>query len=626
MCGLAGFVGFVDEGGRRSALRAMASAIQYRGPDDEGYFEAALSGGQWVGLAHRRLAIIDLALGHQPMGNEDDSIQIAFNGEVYNFEQLRAELTAAGHVFRTQSDTETIVHAYEQWGVDCVTHLEGMFSFVIWDAPRQRLYMARDRFGEKPLFLRHSDGLLLFGSEIKSILAFPGMISEFDTSSLVPYLAYRYSPGPGTMFKGISKLPPAHYAVYESGRLRQCRYYSSPDGRPCRAGPMASSDPVKGFLGLLDDAVRTRMVSDVPFGAFLSGGLDSSSIVSLMSRHSVLPIKTFSVGFAEARFSELNYARIVADALRTEHHELQIGESDIVAQLPALVRFRDAPLSEPSDVPIYLLSKWARQEVKMVLTGEGSDEVLGGYPKHVLERLSGIYAAVPDVLRAGLLEPMVEALPFEFHRAKTAVASLGTRSFSLRMPRWFGALGVSEAADLLADGPWKPGDPSANMPALGPVPGNSPLRDVLNFDQTSWLPDNLLERGDRMTMAASIEARMPFMDHRLLDYVSALPDQYRVRGTQTKWVLRRAMHGVLPDAILRRKKVGFRVPVSEWFRGSLKGYVVEALCGGGSRTRKYYDTRKLDGLLESHFRGRRNHEKLIWALLNLEVFHQAYGL
>jgi asparagine synthase (glutamine-hydrolysing) len=194
------------------------------------------------------------------------------------------------------------------------------------------------------------------------------------------------------------------------------------------------------------------------------------------------------------------------------------------------------------------------------------------------------------------------------------------------MPRWFGALGVSEAADLLADGPWKPGDPSANMPALGPVPGNSPLRDVLNFDQTSWLPDNLLERGDRMTMAASIEARMPFMDHRLLDYVSALPDQYRVRGTQTKWVLRRAMHGVLPDAILRRKKVGFRVPVSEWFRGSLKGYVVEALCGGGSRTRKYYDTRKLDGLLESHFRGRRNHEKLIWALLNLEVFHQAYGL
>jgi asparagine synthase (glutamine-hydrolysing) len=626
MCGLAGIVGFVDEGVRRAALRAMAAAVQHRGPDDEGSFETLLSDGQWVGLAHRRLAIIDLAFGHQPMGNEDNSIQIVFNGEVYNFAQLRVELSSAGHVFKTHSDTETIVHAYEQWGVDCVTHLEGMFSFVIWDAPRQRLYMARDRFGEKPLFLHHRDGLLVFGSEIKSILAFPGMAAEFDPGSLLPYLAYRYSPGPGTMFKGISKLPPAHYAIYENGRLSQHRYYTSPDARPRGVVSMPPSDPVTGFLGLLDDAVRTRMVSDVPFGAFLSGGLDSSAIVALMSRHTGLPVKTFSVGFADARFSELSYARVVAGALGTEHHELQIDEADIVTHLPTLVRFRDAPLSEPSDVPIYLLSKWARQEVKMVLTGEGSDEVLGGYPKHVLERLSGAYAAVPGRLHADFLQPAVEALPFEFHRVKTAVASLGTKPFSLRMPRWFGALGVDEAADLLTDGPWKAGDPPASMPALDRAPGNSALREVLKFDQTSWLPDNLLERGDRMTMAASIEARMPFMDHRLLEFVSALPDHYRVSGSKTKWVLRRAMGDVLPDSILRRKKVGFRVPVSEWFRGALKGYVVEALCGPDSRTRKYFNAGKLDGLLDSHFRGQRNHEKLIWALLNLEVFHQAYGL
>ena len=626
MCGLAGIIGVVDPGAGRSALRAMAVAVQHRGPDADGFFDAALTDGHWVGLAHRRLSIIDLALGHQPMGNEDDSIQIVFNGEVYNFAQLRSELLAAGHVFKTHSDTETIIHAYEQWGTDCVSHLSGMFAFAIWDAPRQRLFLARDRFGEKPLFLHQRDGLLLFASEIKSILAYPGVVAQFDPQTLLPYLTYRYLPGPRTMFKGIVKLRPGSCAVYEKGRLTESRYHASPDALPRRAPEQLSTDPVKGFLALLDDTVRTRMVADVSFGAFLSGGLDSSAIVALMTRHSGLPIKTFSVGFAEAAFSELDYARTVAMALRTDHHELQITESDIVSQLPALVRYRDAPLSEPSDVPIYLLSKWARQEVKMVLTGEGSDEFLAGYPKHVFERLSEAYAVLPEWMRSGLLQPMAEALPFKYHRVKTAAASLGTSAFALRMPRWFGALGLGQAADLLSDGPWKPADPLASLPALVQAPGNSALREVLHFDQTSWLPDNLLERGDRMTMAASIEARMPFMDHRLLDYVSSLPDTFRVRGGQTKWILRQAMGGVVPDSILRRKKVGFRVPVSEWFRGPLKGYLLDALCSPGSRTRKYYDSTRLDALLASHAAGQQNHEKLLWALLNLEVLHQEYGL
>ena len=626
MCGLAGMVGFVDPRAGRSALGAMAAAVQHRGPDDGGFFDSALADGRWVGLAHRRLSIIDLALGHQPMGNEDDSIQIVFNGEVYNFAELRAELLAAGHVFKTHSDTETIIHAYEEWGTDCVSHLSGMFAFAIWDAPRQRLFLARDRFGEKPLFLYQRDGLLLFASEIKSILAYPGVVAQFDTQTLLPYLTYRYLPGPRTMFKGIVKLPPGSCAVYEKGHLTETSYYASPDALPRQASERPSNDPVKGFLALLDGSVRTRMVADVPFGAFLSGGLDSSAIVALMTRHSAVPIKTFSVGFAEAEFSELRYARTVATALRTDHHELQITESDIVSQLSALVRFRDGPLSEPSDVPIYLLSKWARQEVKMVLTGEGSDEFFAGYPKHVFERLSVGYAVLPEWMRSGLLQPLVEALPFKYHRVKTAAASLGTLPFALRMPRWFGALGLHQTADLLSDGPWKPADPVASLPALVQAPGNSALREVLNFDQTSWLPDNLLERGDRMTMAASIEARMPFMDHRLLEYVSALPDTSRVRGGQTKWILRQAMRGVVPDSILHRKKVGFRVPVSEWFRGPLKGYLLDALCSPGSRTRKYYDATKLDALLASHMAGRQNHEKLLWGLLNLEVLHQEYQL
>jgi asparagine synthase (glutamine-hydrolysing) len=626
MCGLAGIIGVVNPGVGRAALQAMAAAVQHRGPDDGGFFDAGLTDGQWVGLAHRRLSIIDLALGHQPMGNEDDSIQIVFNGEVYNFAQLRTELLAAGHVFKTHSDTETIIHAYEQWGTDCVSHLAGMFAFAIWDAPRQRLFLARDRFGEKPLFLHQRDGLLLFASEIKCILAYPGVVAQFDPQTLLPYLAYRYLPGPRTMFKGIVKLRPGSFAVYEKGRLTETTYHASPDALPRRAPQHLSADPVKGFLALLDDSVRTRMVADVPFGAFLSGGIDSSAIVALMTRHSALPIKTFSVGFSEAAFSELDHARQVAVALRTDHHELLITESDVVSQLSALVRFRDAPLSEPSDVPIYLLSKRARQDVKMVLTGEGSDEFLAGYPKHVFERLSVAYAVLPEWMRSGLLQPLAEALPFEYHRVKTAAASLGTLPFALRMPRWFGALGLRQASDLLSVGPWKPADPSASLPPLVQAPGNSALREVLNFDQTSWLPDNLLERGDRMTMAASIEARMPFMDHRLLDYVSSLPDTFRVRGGQTKWILRQAMRGVVPDSILHRKKVGFRVPVSEWFRGPLKAYLLDALSNPGSRTRKYYDSTKLDALLASHVDGQQNHEKLLWALLNLEVLHQEYSL
>ena len=626
MCGIAGFVGRVEGSAAGLGLRAMAAAVQHRGPDDEGFFESSLADGQRVGLAHRRLSIIDLALGHQPLGNEDGSVQIVFNGEVYNFAALRAELLAAGHVFKTHSDTETIVHAYEQWGTGCVSRLMGMFAFAIWDAPRQRLFIARDRFGKKPLFLHQRDGMLLFASEIKSILAFPGLATEFDPESLLPYLTYRYLPGPRTMFKGVRKLAPGSCAVYEQGRLTETRYYASPDAQARQPELGAGADPVNGFLALLDDAVRIRMVADVPFGAFLSGGLDSSAIVALMTRHSELPVKTFSVGFAESAYSELAYARAVAVAFGTEHHEVQVTESDIVAQLAALVRFRDAPLSEPSDIPVYLLAKQARLDVKMVLTGEGADELLGGYPKHVVERFSGAYALLPHWLHSGLLQPLADSMPFDFQRFKTAVASLGTLPFALRMPRWFGPLGMTKLADLLCEGPWKPADPLRCLPALEQVKGNSALRAILNFDQSSWLPDNLLERGDRMTMAASIEARMPFMDHRLLDFVSVLPDHWRVRGTQTKWILRDAMRRVLPATILQRRKVGFRVPVNEWFRGPLKGLVLQSLCSPASRTRAYFDTVKLDALVLAHLDGRQNHEKLIWALVNLEVLHQEYKL
>ncbi len=621
MCGIAGLVTRLDGLDLSATLAGMADSISHRGPDDEGFLEARA--GPWrVGLAHRRLSIIDLSTGHQPLGNEDGRIQIVFNGEIYNFQGLRDELIAAGHRFTTHSDTETIVHAYEEWGDDCVVRLRGMFAFAIWDGVKERLLLARDRFGKKPLFLHESAGTLLFASEIKSILAFPGVERKVDQAALWEYLAYRYVPAPATLFSGIRKLMPGSYAVWQRGALTEKPYYRPPDRNPL-VSAVAPVDPISTFLDKLEESVRIRMISDVPFGAFLSGGIDSSAVVGLMSRHSAQPVKTFSVGFNESAYSELGYAKTIADLFRTEHHELAVSEDHLMNHLPALVRFRDAPVAEPSDIPIYLLSLEAAKSVKMVLTGEGSDEFLGGYPKHAFERYASMYQRLPRLLRTGLIAPLVDSLPYRFRRAKTAMVNLGLEDFRERMPRWFGALSVREREELVSLP--APGGSGSEIQFDTPE-SNSALRRILYFDQTSWLPDNLLERGDRMTMAASIEARMPFMDHELADFVSGLPDEYRVRGREGKWLLRAAMKQVLPAKILDRPKVGFRVPVNEWFRGSMREYLQDHLTGADSRTQKYFHRAPLDKLLADHFTGRHNHEKLLWCLLNLELWHREYAI
>jgi asparagine synthase (glutamine-hydrolysing) len=366
------------------------------------------------------------------------------------------------------------------------------------------------------------------------------------------------------------------------------------------------------------------MISDVPFGAFLSGGIDSSAVVGLMSKHSQLPIKTYSVGFSEAKYSELDYARTIATQFKTDHHELVIAQKHFLDNLPALVRYRDAPVAEPSDIPIYLLSVEARRTVKMVLTGEGSDEFLGGYPKHVYERYAAAYQMIPRYLRSRLIEPVSRALPYGARRIKTAMFNLGIENRAERMPRWFGALSNKERSELLNFTPTTQNLLDASQFAT--EPGNSALRNILYFDQTSWLPDNLLERGDRMTMAASIEARMPFMDHELASYVSGLPDEWRVRGRQTKRILREAMKRLLPAKILDRPKVGFRVPINEWFRTDLSDYLRSHLSGPQSVTRSYYRPAILQRYLDEHQAGRQNHEKLLWTMLNLEIWHREYGV
>ena len=623
MCGIAGYYVTKSQAALGAALRRMTAAIAHRGPDDSGYFEApGQDANVRVGLGHRRLSIIDLATGHQPLGNADGSLQIIFNGEIYNFESLREELIACGYTFRTRSDTEALLHAYQEWGVECLSRLRGMFSFAIWDARCDRLFLARDRFGKKPLFLCELNGALLFASEIKALLEFPGVTARVDHAALADYFRYRYVPAPATMFAGVRKLMPGSYLVCDAAGVRESRYYLPPDGEPQPAAG-ASRDPVQEFLAVLDDSVRVRMISDVPFGAFLSGGIDSSAVVGLMARHSNLPVRTFSVGFAESAYSELDYARAVATHFRTDHHELTVSQSHLLEHLPELTRLRDAPVAEPSDIPIYLLAREARRSVKMVLTGEGSDELLGGYPKHVYERHVAAYQHLPRWLRQRLLEPLVGALPYRFRRAKTAIVNLGIESHEERMRRWFGALTEEDCGQLL-DPRTVPSGPQARLPQA--AAGDSALRAILFFDQTSWLPDNLLERGDRMTMGASIEARMPFLDQELAAFVSKLPDSWRVHGFTTKRILRAATQRLLPPAILQRRKVGFRVPVNEWFRGPLREYLLAHLTGNDSRTRPYYRPAALERVLQEHISGRHNHEKLLWCLLTLEIWHRAYGL
>ena len=625
MCGIAGAVVRPHSPVDLPVIDRMLDSLAHRGPDGRGAARYLAACGDRVLLGHRRLAIIDPEGGHQPMCDDASGLAITFNGEIYNFRELRAQLEACGYRFQVHSDTEVLLRAYQEWGEKVVERLRGMFAFAIWDARHQSLFLARDRFGEKPLFIHEDADGLYFASEIKALLRLPQPRPAVNLSAVWDFLAYRYVPGPKTLLEGIRKLPPATCATWHDGKLTERRYWIAPDREGQAAGAKGDKDRhvVPQFLERLDEAVKMEMVSDVPFGAFLSGGLDSSTIVALMTRHNT-NVKTFSVGFGEGGYSELAYASVVARHFGTNHHELIVDFDDIVENLPKLVGYRDAPVSEPSDIPIYMLAKEASKTVKMVLTGEGSDEILGGYPKHVFERFAQGYQLMPGMIRHNLIAPLTQSLPYGFRRAKTAITNLNIEDWRERYVRWFGALNHREREKLsvLRMNGYDHGN---DAPPFDSDPASTTLRRILYFDQTSWLPDNLLERGDRMTMAASIESRVPFLDHELAAYVSSLPDSCRVKGLKTKWILRQAGRSLIPGAILERKKVGFRVPVNKWFQGPLKEYLCDHLRGRDSKTRAYYDPQVLDRMVDDHVEGRQNHEKLLWALLNLEIWHRQYA-
>ncbi len=618
MCGIAGWIGPIA---KMDLLREMTDAVAHRGPDGDGHAVLRLDGNTQAALGHRRLSIIDLSSGGaQPMYSHDRRFAIVYNGEIYNYIELRDELRSLGAIFKSQSDTEIILEAWRFWGEDCLKRLRGMFAFALFDESERKVVLARDQFGKKPLFIAQRETAhgtsLVFGSEIQALLKHPDVEARLDLDSLHDYLCWRYVPGPATFFQGIRKLVPGGFLVWKNGRVEEKRYWLPPEESPERLPE--PREPVAEFLEVFDEAVKLRLRADVPVGAFLSSGLDSASIVATLAHLGVSGIRTYSIGFRGDPASELPAAGETAKYFGTSHTPLELESGDLSAHLPTLSRHRGAPVAEAADLPIYLLSAEARRSVKVVLSGEGSDEMFAGYPKHLIEAHLGRFA--PSGLLSLLGRTVLGAASFTTKanpRLAIAARAMSERDFDSRMIRWFGALTPVERQKI-----WR--GPVASR-ALRPIPfqaapGASPLRQVLHYDQTSWLPDNLLERMDTMTMAASVEARTPFMDVKLAEFASSLPEHWRIRGKVTKRIVREALSPRLPAAVLTRKKIGFRMPVAEWFRGSLKEQYRERLLAGDSVAANYLDRGMLGSLLNEHVEGRANHEKTLWSLFTLETF------
>ena len=631
MCGIAGIVApdHLHEDERQRAI-AMRDVMTYRGPDGAGLFadDHAI-------LAHRRLSIVDLAGGHQPLANEDESIWVSYNGEIYNHAAVRPALEQAGHRYRTRSDTEMIVHAYEEWGDDCVHRFRGMFAFAIWDSHRRRLLLVRDRLGVKPLYwaLVPAAGdrgpRLLFASEIKAILESGLIAPRPNVAAVSEVLATRYTAGSETLFTGISKLLPGHRLVYEQGRVQISRYWDVPqDGPDTELAAMPDSDIVDRFRSLLQESVRLRLMADVPLGMFLSGGIDSSAVAALMARESNRPIETFSVAFADGGFSELEYARQVARTVGANAHEVVIDDRDFFGALPRLVWHEDEPIAHPSSVPLHFVSVLAGRHVKVVLTGEGSDELLAGYgkyPRALLNwRAGGVYErVVPGRLRAAVASGVVPRLPQKARR-------IVERSF-LAMPRDpaamfldnFAGMPMHQQRELLNPAILGNGSPYAASLAYFDAAHTDMLGRVLYTDIKTYLVE-LLMKQDQMSMSASIESRVPFLDHELVEFAARLPERLKLSGFTTKRVLRQAVRGLLPEAILTRKKMGFPVPFAGWVSGPWNGVAREVLLDARSRQRGIINGRAVERLLDEHRAGARRGGDAIWALLNLELWYRTF--
>jgi asparagine synthase (glutamine-hydrolysing) len=628
MCGIAGIVASDRlNAGERARLERMRDILAHRGPDDAGTY----SDGQ-AALLHRRLSIVDLVQGHQPLANEDETIWVAFNGEIYNHADIRPELEAAGHRYRTRSDTETIVHAYEQWGDACVEHFRGMFAFAIWDLKRRRLFLARDRMGIKPLYWTVTNGRLLFASEIKAILESGLVRAQANERGIPELLGTRYLSGAETLFRGIYRLLPGHVLTFEDGTAVTRLWWDVPVGRTRPdVERLTDTEAVAQFREKLEEAVRTRLMADVPLGMFLSGGLDSSAIAALMAGMIGRPLETFSVAFRQRTFSELEYARQVATAIHAHPHEIVIDEADFFGALPRLVWHEDEPIAHPSSVPLYFVSKLARDHVKVVLTGEGSDELLAGYGKYPRAlanwRVGRFWSIAPEPIRQFVEDTVVPRLP-------SRVGRYAQRSF-LAMPRTpeamffdnFAAIGLRRQSSLLDPRLAALATPAAYGESRAyfdrPNGHSTTLDRLLYADLKTYLVE-LLMKQDQMSMAASIESRVPFLDHHLVEFAAALPPRMKLRGFTTKWILREAARTLLPQEILTRRKMGFPVPFGRWMRGTGAAVARDVLLDSRARQRGITDPDRVAALIDAHAIGQADASDAIWSLLNLELWYRTF--
>ena len=618
MCGIAGIVNRASAPVAADQIEDMTRAMTHRGPDAEGYFRR-----NNVALGHRRLKIIDLEGGIQPLFNEDHSIVVVYNGEIFNFQDVKVDLEAKGHVFRTHSDTEVIVHAYEEYGDQCPTFFRGMFAFAVYDIKRNRLLIARDRLGIKPLYFHLNEHQMLFASEIKPILRLLAARPTVDEGLIDFYMSLGYVPGERTLFNGINRLLPGHILVFENNQHVVSRYW---DIAELPMLEISFEEAKDRFEQLLFESVRLRLMSEVPLGAFLSGGLDSSTIVACMSQMMAEPVKTFSVGYSDdPASSELEYARIVAKAFKTEHHEFILESGDFFDSLDLLLEHMEEPVVESAAVALYQLSKLAREHVTVILSGEGGDEILAGYP---------LYKIMPKVDK---LNAFVGLLPASLHQfiGRHAMASEKSAKYwdwagQANSQRYWGI--SNDVTSTIKNRMYRPtfsvhvGDRVGSyfQGVFGAIHDATDLRRMTYVDLKTWLPDDLLLKADKMTMACSLELRVPMLDHHLLEFCTALPDSFRRNGNEGKYLLKKAMEKYLPNEIIYRPKKGFPVPIAVWFRGPLFEKVREVLLDTRTLSRGYFQPSYISHVLEQHKSGREDLSRRIFSLLALELWHRKY--
>jgi asparagine synthase (glutamine-hydrolysing) len=627
MCGIAGMAtpGKIEPRDRQ-LLRRMCDVMVHRGPDDEGYYFSSCAG-----LGIRRLSIIDLETGHQPVRNEDGNLAVVLNGEIYNYQQLRAELIKKGHRFSTTGDTETIVHGYEEFGDEVVQHLRGMFCFALWDEKRQRLLVARDRVGIKQLYYALLDGQLVFGSEIKCVLQAPEFRRRVSPQSLAAFLTFLYVPAPATIYEGIAELPPAHYLVWEEGRIRLRRYWKLE--YRIDAGK-SESHYLDGLLAKLSNAVKCHLVSDVPLGAFLSGGIDSGTVVALMTEALQGPVETFTVGFEGnyGFYDERQEARLVAERCRSKHHEFVV-RPQVADILPRIITAFDQPLADSSAVPNYYICQLARSCVTVALSGMGGDELAGGYERYLGVLLGKHYRNLPAMLRRAVAGG-VGWLPDLGGKGRFSAARLKrfVRSAERDAPRAYlqllSSFTTQELRQMLV-GDWRKElehfSPEDFMVQTFRESGSdSPVNQMLFADVTGYLPGDLLPLTDRMSMTHSLEVRVPFLDHELLEYAASIPPEIKIRRLTKKYILKRVAARLLPKEILQKAKRGFSVPLSFWFRSELQSFVEERLAPARVAELGYFEPAYVSGLLREHVSGRANHENKLWALLIFSLWHDLY--